>query len=227
MKRTSIGDLLWVFLLLMITGFLLFSQTRQVFILWTNTYPYCMGFIKFAFLATMGELLALRLSNRLWKLPTGLIYKAIVWGIIGMLITFMFSFYAAGISTMIELGKIPHWNGFSFTIFKAFLTSMIMNLTFGIVLMAMHRISDTYIEMRVNHNKPSLKDLIRIINWKAFISFIVCKTIPLFWIPAHTITFVLPPYHRVVVAAYLSIVLGTILVYSNRIISSSKGAIPL
>jgi prepilin signal peptidase PulO-like enzyme (type II secretory pathway) len=45
---------------------------------------------------------------------------------------------------------------------------------------------------------------------------VVLKTIPLFWIPVHTITFMLPPHYRVVIAAYLSIVLGVFLVYSNK-----------
>lgn len=175
-----------------------------------------MGFLKFAILASMGELLALRLSNRTWKRPVGMIYKVIVWGILGMLITFMFSFYSTGVHAMMEQGKLTLGNGHTSTIYTAFLTSVIMNLTFGIVFMAMHRISDTYIEMRVNRKKPSFSKLIQTIDWDMFIAFVVFKTIPLFWVPAHTITFTLPPHYRVVVAAYLSIILGIILVYSNN-----------
>jgi hypothetical protein len=175
-----------------------------------------MGFIKFAVLATMGELLALRLANRTWKLPDGLIFKIAIWGLIGVMITFMFSFYSAGVSAMLEPLKISPGNRLISTITTALLTSLIMNLTFGIVFMAMHRMSDTYIEMRYNHKKPSQKELIQAIHWDSFITFVVFKTIPLFWIPAHTITFGLPAHYRVVVAAYLSIILGVILVYSNR-----------
>jgi hypothetical protein len=102
------------------------------------------------------------------------------------------------------------------TLLPALLTSLIMNLTFGIVFMGMHRMTDTTIEMRYSHKKPSFNELIEEINWGAFISFVVFKTIPLFWIPAHTITFMLPSYYRVVVAAYLSIILGVILTYSNK-----------
>ena len=36
-------------------------------------------------------------------------------------------------------------------------------------------------------------------------------TIPLFWIPAQTITFLLPEDYRVLFAAFLSIVLGVLL----------------
>jgi hypothetical protein len=212
MKRTLTGDVIWLSLLLLITAFLILPYTHQVFIQWTNHYPYEMGFIKFAILATMGELLASRLAHRIWKPPVGMIYKIIVWGLIGVMITFMFSFYSVGVSTLFNQESMT----LLLRILQAFLTSAIMNLTFGIVFMAMHRMSDTYIEMRGNHENPTFTELIEAIDWNRFISFVVFKTIPLFWIPAHTVTFLLPPHYRVLVAAYLSIILGAILVYSNR-----------
>lgn len=216
MKRTLLGDLLWVLALVVITAFLAIPPAHQVFIQLTQNHPYGMGFIKFALLATMGELLALRLAHQTWTKPAGLVYKIIVWGLIGVLITFMFSFYSAGVAAMFADRGLTLGDSILSKLYPAFLTSLIMNLTFGIVFMAMHRISDTYIEMRVNQQKPSFKQLIETINWQAFITFVVGKTIPLFWIPAHTITFLLPAYLRVVVAGYLSIILGLILVYSNR-----------
>ena len=215
-KRPLLGDVLWGSSLLIITALLVVPQTHEVFVRWTNSVPYWMGFIKFAILASMGELLALRLAHRAWQRPLGMIYKVIVWGIIGMMITFMFSFYSTGISAMVERGIIPTGTHFLSTIYTAFLTSVIMNLTFGIVFMGMHRLSDTYIELWINQQKPLLIELIQAIDWDNFISFVVFKTIPLFWIPAHTITFSLPTHLRVVAAAYLSIILGAILVYAKR-----------
>jgi hypothetical protein len=41
--------------------------------------------------------------------------------------------------------------------------------------------------------------------------FVFKKTIPLFWFPAHTITFLLPAHLQVLFAAVLSIFLGIIL----------------
>ncbi|MCX7905011.1 MAG: Mpv17/PMP22 family protein, partial [Caloramator sp.] len=49
-----------------------------------------------------------------------------------------------------------------------------------------------------------------------FISFVVLKTIPFFWIPAHTITFLLPSEYRVLMASFLSIALGAILSLAKR-----------
>jgi len=54
------------------------------------------------------------------------------------------------------------------------------------------------------------------IDWQGFFGFVVAKTIPLFWIPAHTVTFLLPPEYRVLAAAFLSIALGAILAFAKR-----------
>jgi hypothetical protein len=41
--------------------------------------------------------------------------------------------------------------------------------------------------------------------------FVFKKTIPLFWYPAHTLTFLLPAEYRILFAALLGIVLGVLL----------------
>ena len=41
--------------------------------------------------------------------------------------------------------------------------------------------------------------------------FVFKKTIPFFWIPAHTITFLLPGQYQVLFAALLGVALGIIL----------------
>ena len=47
------------------------------------------------------------------------------------------------------------------------------------------------------------------------------KTVPLFWIPMHTVTFLLPAEYQVMMAAALSVALGVILSLGNR---NKKGA---
>ena len=49
------------------------------------------------------------------------------------------------------------------------------------------------------------------INWEVQWGFVFKKTIPLFWYPAHTITFLLPGDYQVLFAAFLGVVLGLIL----------------
>lgn len=87
-----------------------------------------------------------------------------------------------------------------------------MNLTFGPVFMAFHKCTDKYLELRHGGaKKPGLRGVVTGIDWYGFISFTVLKTIPFFWIPAHTLTFLLPPEYQVIAAAALSIALGIIL----------------
>jgi len=90
-----------------------------------------------------------------------------------------------------------------------------MNLTFGPVFMAAHRITDVYIDKRYSGQKMPVTGIITQIDWGRFIKEIVCVTIPVFWIPAHTVTFLLPGQYRVLFAASLSIVLGLILSFAK------------
>ena len=54
------------------------------------------------------------------------------------------------------------------------------------------------------------------INWDVQWNFVFKRTIPLFWIPAQTITFLLPEEFRVLFAAFLGIVLGVLLAVAAR-----------
>ena len=52
-------------------------------------------------------------------------------------------------------------------------------------------------------------------NWSVQWNFVFKKTIPFFWIPAHTITFLLPVQYQVLFAAILGIVLGVLLAIAS------------
>jgi hypothetical protein len=89
------------------------------------------------------------------------------------------------------------------------------NLFFAPTFMLFHRITDRYIELGDGQLKKIIhvpfKEVVDHIDFHHFLNFIVFKTIPLFWIPAHTLTFLLPENYRVLMAAYLSVILGFIL----------------
>jgi hypothetical protein len=175
-----------------------------------------MGFAKFALMASMGELLAVRIVTGGWKWSAAFPFKAAVWGLIGVLVVLMFSVFTNGVTGAVKSGLLPSIDGFPGILLNAFLVSAIMNLTFGPAFMAAHRISDTYIDLRAEGLKPSITQVIGRIDWPGFYTFVVGKTVPFFWIPAHTITFLLPSVYRVLWAAYLSIALGAILAYARR-----------
>ncbi len=207
------GDILWISVLGIIIAILLLPLTHDAFVKLTTNHPFIGGFIKFFILATMGELLAIRIASGNWNAPRGLIFRALIWGFLGMVIVLIFGIYASGVSSALQKGLLPGKNS---SIAFAFFTSSIMNLTFAPTMMAFHRITDTYIDLKYDNNRTGIKDIVTNIDWNGFISFVILKTIPLFWIPAHTITFLLPPEYRVLVAAFLSIALGAILAFGKR-----------
>jgi len=93
-----------------------------------------------------------------------------------------------------------------------------MNLFFAPVFMACHKCTDSYINLSVSGKikKPSLNDVLKDADWNSYVNFVLLKTVPFFWIPAHTITFLLPSEYRIVAAAFLSIALGIFLALANK-----------
>lgn len=210
------GTILWISVIAAIGSFLAIPATRDIFTAATNKHPYIMGFVKFAILATMGELLAARMVFKKWVIIKGIIPKMFIWGLLGILIVLMFSLYTSGVHGAVEKGLLYTGEGFSAKILTALYISAIMNLTFAPAFMASHRITDVYIDKIYSGEKTSFSNVVSEIDWSGFLKFVVGKTIPLFWIPAHTVTFLLPDEFKVIFAASLSIVLGLILNFARH-----------
>ena len=201
-------------LVLLITLLLIFVVTRDFFLEFASDYKLLGGFIKFFFLASIGDFIAVRIKNKKWIVPSYIFVKALVWGLIGVVIVLMFTIYPKGVEELQENGILPFEGN---TFFFALFTSVIMNYTFAPTMMAFHRVSDSYLNLRIINKRVSLNETLDSINWKQFIHFTAFKTIPLFWIPAHTITFLLPEEFRIIFAAVLGIFLGLILgVFNNN-----------
>lgn len=182
--------------------------SREAFKAMTAAHPFVLGFVKFAFLATVGELIAIRLQKKQWLLPVGVFAKFVVWGLFGIVIALMFKIFAGGVGLLLANGILP---GEGIALWSAFLTSLLMNATFGIALMSSHRVTDTIIVLACEKKRISVGNIVAAIDFNSLVGFTIVKTIPLFWIPAHTITFSLPGEYQIVVAAFLSIVLGIFL----------------
>ena len=209
------GDFLWVFILLLFIVILVVPGTRAAFITATDLHPYIGGFIKFGILATMGDLLGARVLTGDWVIPRGIGYKVIIWGIIGLMITLVFTVYMGGVAAAQASGKLPFQGSI---LAQAFFGSAIMNLTFGPMMMAFHRFTDMYINIKYEKNggKVTMSELIDKNDWHSLIEFSWIKTCPFFWIPAHTIVFLLPPQYRVIASAFLSIALGILLTIAKK-----------
>ena len=212
-------DIIFLIYTLFIMSLFVYAPSRESIETLTSNHPYLMGFVKTSILATSGELLASRILTHNYFSKKGIIYRFIIWGFLGFGFVLMFHIYAAGVSSAINNHLLPTFStdGFIKRLWEAFLISLIMNLTFAPAFMLLHRVTDQYIELSKGQIKRvHLKDISNRIDWKNYFEFVILKTIPLFWIPAHTITFLLPETYRVLMAGILSIALGLILSLSVR-----------
>lgn len=186
-------------------------------------HPFLLGFLKFAVLATMGEALGLRLREGVYNKPGfGLIPRAIVWGFLGITIVAAFKIFSAGgpalLKTLGIAGAAESLAGpmGGLRVLTAFTISLTLNTIYAPVMMTLHKITDTHI---VNNGgtiaglfRPlPIGEIMTGLNWRVQWNFIFKKTIPFFWIPAHTITFLLPVQFQVLFAALLGVALGVIL----------------
>ena len=200
----------------------------------TAAHPYIMAFFKFAILATFGEMLALRIREGVYnKKGFGVLPRMIVWGFLGMAIAMAMVIFKSGVPTFLGSvadalrGNSGHAAIYAAT-FKAveltwgkvgiaFAVSVLMNSIFAPVMMTFHKCTDIHI----TDNGGTVRGLFRPIkmreimskkvNWDVQWNLVIKKTIPLFWFPMHTITFILPPTFQVLFAALLGVALGLIL----------------
>lgn len=202
------------------TLILAMPASRQIFGELSGRHPFIMGFIKFALLAMAGELIALRLAAGKWGFPEAFLIRTLIWGALGIVMTLAMKLFGAGIQQLLEVGMLPGGSG---RIWKAFMTSFWCNLMFAPIMMCTHKMTDTYLELREKGiGRIGFAQVIDTINWHMFFGFTIAKTIPFFWIPAHTITFSLPGEFQTIMAAYLSIALGIILNLKRQSVSENR-----
>lgn len=232
----------WILILcviIVLTPFFISStHFLETFEYLTASYPFVMAFFKFAILATVGEMIGLRIRKGHYNEPGfGILPRMIVWGILGMGICMAMMIFKSGIPVV--LGTIAtigtdHTAGIatmraifassSLTWGKvgiAFCVSVAMNSIFAPVMMTLHKITDTHILSNggtvCGLFKPiKMRQIITHLDWDTQWNFVIKKTIPLFWFPAHTITFLLPGTWQVLFAALLGVALGVILAISNN-----------
>jgi hypothetical protein len=229
MKRSDI-----LFALCLLAIFIPFFVSEALYVFYKDfnaSFPFLISFIKFAILATLGELLGLRIrQGKYYEKGFGVLPRAMVWGILGISIKMAFIIFGEGAPQMLQvLGfqfpvdppsailKQDFFTTFSgLQALSAFAVSVTMNVFFAPIFMTFHKITDTHILANNGSWKCLFKPIpfgkiLKEMNWKVQWNFVIMKTIPFFWIPAQTINFLLPPEVRILVAALLGIVLGVIL----------------
>lgn len=187
-----------------------------------------MSFLKFGVLATLGEMLGLRISAGVYnRKGFGVLSRAVVWGILGMGINMAMIVFSKGVPQFMEYmgmadASVIINGGFCLDkLWIALAISVAMNTIFAPVFMTFHKITDTHIldcggSLRSLITPIPMTRIITHLNWDAQWNFVFKKTIPFFWYPAHTITFLLPGEVRVLFAAILGVVLGVLLAIAAR-----------
>ena len=229
MKSKKISSILfWGIMLAVLLPFFISSDLYAFYLKCNSSYPYLLSFIKFAFLATAGEMIASRIRHGEYLVKNfGLFPRAVIWGLFGIWIAFMMRSFSVGVPAALEaagvtgIGEAMKGGLTAIKLLGAFSISLIMNSSFAPVFMTLHKVTDTHISNLNGSAKalitpiPVAKILSEQIDWKRQWNFIFKKTIPLFWIPAHTITFLLPVSLQVLFAALLGVFLGLILSFGD------------
>ncbi|KAF5062981.1 hypothetical protein DSECCO2_299210 [anaerobic digester metagenome] len=225
MKR---NDLLFILaLILFFMPFFAFPAVYDAYNNFNSAHGMIMSFVKFAILATLGEVIGLRIKTGKYNAPGfGILPRAVVWGFLGLTIKLAFVIFSSGTISFLsymgfEKAGAVMQEGFSVSkLFVAFCISVFMNSIYAPVMMTLHKITDTHIlntggTLRGLFKPIDFRGIITKLNWDVQWNFVFKKTIPFFWYPAHTITFLLPVDYQVLFAAFLGIALGTILAMAS------------
>ena len=226
------GDfLLLLFFAVIFLPFILIPACYDFYREANHDHPYLLSFIKFFLLASGGEVLGLRIRKGDYLLKGfGIVPRAFVWGILGVSIKMAFVIFGIGAPHMLQtmglhfptdpaaaiLERNFLTEGTWLQFLSAFTVSVTLNVFFAPVFMTVHKITDTHIsacqgKLRALWTPIRVKEIITTMDWKVQWNFVFKKTIPIFWIPAQTLNFLLPGEYRVLVAAVYSLRLGVIL----------------
>jgi hypothetical protein len=222
------NDLTFILILaIIVVPLLLWDKAFNSYLAFNGNHGMITSFIKFGLLATLGEIIGLRIRAGVYiQKGFGILPKIIVWGFLGLTIKIAFIIFATG--TPIFLNYMGLENATAamksnlswLKLGVAFTISAAMNIIYAPIMMTTHKITDIHIAK--NNGKFSslfipidFAAAFNKIDWNTQWHFIFKKTIPFFWIPAHTITFLLPADFQVLFAALLSVVLGLILAFAS------------
>ena len=168
---------------------------------WVQNYPLGSAALQFALLGTLGEITAVSLQRRRASLPGTAVEtlgKVAAWALLGVIIKYGFAGMQGFVQALLEHHLLPQQMGMGWG--RALAVSVFTNTLFGPQMMFFHRLEDNLILRRRDFSGLTTA-------W---------WTLLWFWIPAHTITFVLPRPYQIGLAAVWSVVLGLILGLSKK-----------
>ena len=125
--------------------FFIFNKLFETYYQFNLEHGVLMSFIKFSILATLGEVIGLRIKTGSYhQQGFGLIPRAIVWGFLGVTIYMAFAIFASGTPVFLEkagfedAGTILHSTLSWKKVFVSFTVSTALNLFYAPVMMTFH-----------------------------------------------------------------------------------------
>lgn len=168
----------------------------QLYLEWVTSQPLLSAALQFALLGTLGEWLSFVVSQRRMALPVKawqMLAKAAAWALLGVVIKYGFAGCKGAVLALIAHGMLPEI--LSSGLLWALTVSVVTNVFFGPQMMLFHRLEDNLI----------------LRQWSFVGLQRAWATLLWFWIPAHTLTFMLPRDFQIGLAALWSVALGVIL----------------
>lgn len=226
----------FVFIIVLCAIFVPFIVSKDAYEFYremSGSHAMIMGFIQYALLATIGEMLGLRLQTGEYVNKSfGIFPRALVWGTLGLTIVAAIRIFGVGTPVFLDYAFGFDGGTFNEAIFSpdfsgmkllgAFFMAFFMDVFFSPLFMIVFTIYDMHIKQTGGtlggffSHKVQYSNNLQNFNWKVQWQFVFMKTIPFFWIPAHTIMYLLPVEFQVLMSSMLGIVLGVILFIANR-----------
>ena len=170
-------DFLFVFILIVI--FLPFFVSDAVYGWYKSfnaAHGMVMSFLKFGVLATLGEMLGLRISAGVYnRKGFGVLSRAVVWGILGMGINMAMIVFSKGVPQFMEYMGMADASAIINSdycldkLWIALAVSVAMNTIFAPVFMTFHKITDTHIL----DCGGSLRSLITLFRWRVSLRILI------------------------------------------------------
>ncbi len=167
---------------------------------WVHDNMLLSAFLQFAVLGTLGEVLGIIAARqRPDSRVLAWVAKVLIWGVLGILIKYAFAGFKGFLAALVDAGLLPH-AAEDVPLLRAFCLSLFTNAMFGPLLMFLHRSSDNLVAGTRGY--AGIQTSLLTLLW--------------FWVPAHTVTFILPYDLQVGLAALWSVALGLIMGFTKR-----------
>jgi len=167
---------------------------------WVSENVLLSAFIQFALLGSVGEALGIVAAKRRPSgKPLEWLAKAVVWGLLGILVKYAFTGFKGFLSALVDRRYLPR-SFEEIAILRALALSVLTNSMFGPLLMFLHRTSDNMIAGTKGYG--GIEKSLATLAW--------------FWVPAHAVTFALPMEYQIGLAALWSVALGLIMGFTKR-----------